>query len=751
MKHIPLVPRPLLAEISQLPYKALCGAQEREVMTRDALCSDCVEAVLTQPTKTAFDFKMKDLADQGSSHAQITPQEALREARKASERGGFLTQDDYQMITAKLDEPGKYFFRLGLVGAQIRVKTGAVNVVDRAEPMNGGRGDLPEGTAPFGGSMSMPQPESTIPGWQEHGSNYFEHNKPMRSEGAKEGGFEEEADMGNNLNDLTVASVTDPKIAGSEGKFSVSLPEMLTLLNEGLGLEMSQSLRYQTYADSLRFSAGRDSLADEFIGHSGDERRHAAILTRRIVALNGVPDYKVERPAVFDPMNDELITQVLSELWRWEQVGIEYYIRLRDACGDSIFRYTVEEILTQELEHSDDIARLGHVDPDLGKSASGVVNGPPSLFPSQGKMWDQSYSNSNAFEGLDKMGDCEDCGSPQTESNLEFCPVCTGHKAAQATPSCFNCKGAGLVAYCKCGSVALIESGYRPIKVWASWRLKADSVKKVRQFAEIPVHIEYAAGDTKTYDNGTSRKYHCDYGFIPGTTGADNEPLDVYLGNNPTRKAYVINQLRPDGSFDEEKVMLGFSSPKIAEAVYRSHYPKNGIGHFGGMRVMDLDDFISEYVYPDKDDAYKPKLQKRIPLEQTGPGVQVTGGHEPGDSDGCGEGDSKPTKPPAPKRDLSHVDTSSVLSPSEEAAKKNPGMVQNFWDGALGLLGGPQFKAPSIKEGSVVAEMPTGVHPETQYDMPEQSPISTDSDSGHPFEELVCVNAGIEIGFEDFQ
>jgi bacterioferritin (cytochrome b1) len=362
MKHIPAELRPLIAEVQQLPFKAVCGQQLREILTRDALCHDCVEGVLHREAKPSFDLKIENLGDGGAdTNQEISPQQALKEAQRLGGVNGHLSQDDYQTITAKLDDMGRYYFNLGLVGAQIRVKTGDVNIVDREEPMDGGRGDLPEGTAPFGGSMQMPQPESTIPGWQEHGNVYLDHNKPMRSEGAKkddfELGFEEEADMGNNLSDLTVASVT-AQVSNIEGRFAVSDEEMIRLLNEGIGKEQSQALRYRVYADTLAI-AFRGPLVEEFRDHEKTERTHASILSRRVVVLGGSLDFKVESPTVFDPTDPDCLEKVLAELWAKEQSGLQYYLKLKEACGESVFRTTVESILEKELEHSDDIQRLG--------------------------------------------------------------------------------------------------------------------------------------------------------------------------------------------------------------------------------------------------------------------------------------------------------------------------------------------------------------------------------------------------------
>ncbi len=63
------------------------------------------------------------------------------------------------------------------------------------------------------------------------------------------------------------------------------------------------------------------------------------------------------------------------------------------------------------------------------------------------------------------------------------------------------------------------------------------------------------------------------YGYIKGTTGVDGDKIDIFLSDNPTDgDVYVVDQYNKDGSFDEHKVMYGFTSATEAEAAYLSNY-----------------------------------------------------------------------------------------------------------------------------------------------------------------------------------
>jgi hypothetical protein len=63
------------------------------------------------------------------------------------------------------------------------------------------------------------------------------------------------------------------------------------------------------------------------------------------------------------------------------------------------------------------------------------------------------------------------------------------------------------------------------------------------------------------------------YGSLPGTTGADGDALDVYIGRNPTsERVFVINQTKPNGAFDEHKLMFGFDTAGEAISAYQRNF-----------------------------------------------------------------------------------------------------------------------------------------------------------------------------------
>ena len=96
--------------------------------------------------------------------------------------------------------------------------------------------------------------------------------------------------------------------------------------------------------------------------------------------------------------------------------------------------------------------------------------------------------------------------------------------------------------------------------------------------AGIPVAIENRAGSVRegTTEDGHhwQTKMKFPYGYLVGTKGADDEPVDAYVGpDKDAPDAYVVHQHKPDGTgFDEDKVMLAFPSKEEARAAFLEHY-----------------------------------------------------------------------------------------------------------------------------------------------------------------------------------
>ena len=85
------------------------------------------------------------------------------------------------------------------------------------------------------------------------------------------------------------------------------------------------------------------------------------------------------------------------------------------------------------------------------------------------------------------------------------------------------------------------------------------------------------------------------YGYIRNTMGVDGDAVDCYVGPNPDAEyAFIVHQrIKKQGGgfhgYDEDKVMLGFSSLSEARAAYLAHYDDEGF--LGNVSIMRMEEF----------------------------------------------------------------------------------------------------------------------------------------------------------------
>jgi len=127
-------------------------------------------------------------------------------------------------------------------------------------------------------------------------------------------------------------------------------------------------------------------------------------------------------------------------------------------------------------------------------------------------------------------------------------------------------------------------------------RLSNDPLKKIIEINGVKIGIEWPKGSTRTWKHLPGNDYEklmkADYGYIRGTEGEDGEEIDVYAGpDRDSDLAFVVTQLdKKTGEYDEDKIMLGYSSKDEAEASYLHHMEK---AHFGGIKALSWDKFLA--------------------------------------------------------------------------------------------------------------------------------------------------------------
>ena len=156
-------------------------------------------------------------------------------------------------------------------------------------------------------------------------------------------------------------------------------PDVASLMAAVVQNEFRSVLAYTVYAQTLRDLA-RESLAEEFQEHADEELEHAEFLLRRLAVLGGQPpltDIPMPPPAS-DPI------QIVTHLIQIEQESITAWQALHAGVGEDPAKYKIEEYLSAEQEHLDDLMRLLPEQPavapapaDAGTSLPPTPAGPP--------------------------------------------------------------------------------------------------------------------------------------------------------------------------------------------------------------------------------------------------------------------------------------------------------------------------------------------------------------------------------------
>ncbi len=112
----------------------------------------------------------------------------------------------------------------------------------------------------------------------------------------------------------------------------------------------------------------------------------------------------------------------------------------------------------------------------------------------------------------------------------------------------------------------------------------------------LDISIENPKGSTRKGKDQDGKEWSSEmkhhYGDIKGTTGADGDSIDVFIGDNPeSQKVFVVDQVDPKtGNFDEVKVMMGFDDAETAKSGYLSNYDKDWKG-LGEITEASVEDF----------------------------------------------------------------------------------------------------------------------------------------------------------------
>lgn len=115
--------------------------------------------------------------------------------------------------------------------------------------------------------------------------------------------------------------------------------------------------------------------------------------------------------------------------------------------------------------------------------------------------------------------------------------------------------------------------------------------------------IENPKGSIRSGKDANGKEWkvtmHDTYGYIRGKFGKDGDHLDMFINDkadldNWNGDVFVVDQVNPDGSFDEHKVMYGYDSMNDAEKAYLANYSKGwqGLGNITGASKDEFDKWL---------------------------------------------------------------------------------------------------------------------------------------------------------------
>lgn len=145
------------------------------------------------------------------------------------------------------------------------------------------------------------------------------------------------------------------------------------------------------------------------------------------------------------------------------------------------------------------------------------------------------------------------------------------------------------------------------------------------------ITIEQPSGSVRSGKDANGKEWSVTmnntYGYIRGTESVDGDHIDVFLGPDMNSDiVYVVDQVNTDGSFDEHKVMMGFSSLEDARSAYLSNYEEGwqGLGNITGVALDEFKKWIdsstrktksfSEYKGIKREEDIAPRKVKKLSL-----------------------------------------------------------------------------------------------------------------------------------------
>jgi bacterioferritin len=192
----------------------------------------------------------------------------------------------------------------------------------------------------------------------KHQTNKNKSSDPSNTELMPEGGLPNSPGMTLDMKAIEAAT-RDLEQGSITPHYGSCRPDVIKLLNDALATELVCVLRYKRHHFTAEGLASA-RIAQEFMVHAEQESVHADRLARRIVQLNGSPDFSPESltrrsHAPYDAslkLKDMIRINLMAE-----RVAIEIYNQMIDLIGnqDVTTRRLLEDILQEEQAHAEEL------------------------------------------------------------------------------------------------------------------------------------------------------------------------------------------------------------------------------------------------------------------------------------------------------------------------------------------------------------------------------------------------------------
>lgn len=119
------------------------------------------------------------------------------------------------------------------------------------------------------------------------------------------------------------------------------------------------------------------------------------------------------------------------------------------------------------------------------------------------------------------------------------------------------------------------------------------------EFQGLPISLEHRKGGVRqgvdSDGNEWRTKMLFPYGYIRGTKGTDGDAVDCFVGDDPQApSAFIVHTYRPGTvEYDEDKVMLGFTSAVEARRWLEAHYDRYVVQSVDEVPVEELKSMLS--------------------------------------------------------------------------------------------------------------------------------------------------------------